>query len=60
MSAVMSLFHKKTMPEKAVGPLAHLPVRKIAASGAAAAANLVAMSAASAATTALRRRTGRS
>jgi len=60
MSAVMGLFHKKTAPEKVAGPLAHLPVRRIAASGAAAAASLVAVSAASAATTALRRRAGRS
>jgi len=59
MNAVMTLFHKKTTPEKVAGPLAHLPVRKIATSGAAAAASLVAVSAASAATTALRRRTGR-
>jgi hypothetical protein len=55
----MGLFHK-TAPEKVAGPLAHLPVRRIAASGAAAAASLVAVSAASAATTALRRRADRS
>jgi hypothetical protein len=59
VNGVMGLFHK-TAPEKVAGPLAHLPVRRIAASGAAAAASLVAVSAASAATTALRRRADRS
>lgn len=57
MSAVQRLVRRATPPPAPVpSPLTRLPVRRIAATGAAAAAGMVAVSAASAATSALRRR----
>jgi len=55
----MNLFHKETLPEKAVGPLTSIDPRTLAKTGLTAGATVIVLSAASAAASAVRRRVER-